>query len=201
MPIKNPKPPILNARVLAPHLGTISRSTLTGPPGQIFGMPPNTLQYSDPHRNYFVGLDSIIDGHLLEEAEPRSWRYLFVQGTIGVGELEVATSRSEQNEEVVDRFLAIHHGKSAQYTLDALHSAESLPAVAKTEFELRFLQVPALCFFAIWLHAPSADILIPTTDGVKSLKQGKPYSEHDVLTILEPRARQAIDFNTDREFR
>lgn len=201
MPIKNPPPPILNTRAVASHLGKIARSDLTGPPGLILGASPDKLRYSDPHRNYFVRLDSIINGDLLLDAEPKSWRYLVVEDTTGVGELEVATSPNELNEEVVDRFLAMHHGKSAQHTLDAIHEAESLPEVAKTDFELRFIQVPALYFFAVWLHAPSEDILIPTTNGIKALKQGKAYSEQDVLKILKPRAAKSEAFNKDQEFR
>jgi len=201
MPIRNPIPPKLNARILTPYLTKITKSNLTKPPGQIVGTAPDDLRYSDPHRNYFVGLDSVIDGHLLDQAEPRSWRYLLIADTTGVGELEVASLPDDNSEEVVDRFVAIHHGKSAQYMLDALLTAESLPEVAKTDFELRYLQVPALYFFALWLHAPSENILIPTTDGIKALKQGTPYSEREVLDMLKPRAAQAERFNKDQGFR
>jgi len=201
MPIKSPMAPKFDPQVVAPFLNRIKSSNLTGPPGRIVGTAPDDLIYSDPFRNYFVGLNSILDGHLLDRAEPRSWTYLLVANAIGVGELEVATSVNDQGEEAVSRFLAIHHGTSAQNTLNALHVAESLPEVNKTDFEIRFLLVPALYFAALWLHASSDDVLIPTNDGVGALQKGKSYSTKHVLEVLRPLTTRSAQFNTSQEFR
>lgn len=188
MPIKHPRAPKLDVSVVTPYLAQITQSHLTGPKGSLVGVTPDNLLCSEPHQNYFVEFPSILEGALLAQAAPKSWSYLLIAHMSGVGALEVSTTLNETGEEVVNQFVAVHHGTGAERILDALRSAEALPEVAAQDFELRVLQVPTLSFSALWLHAATQDILFPISIAMKALQAEHPYSESEILNFLQPLA-------------
>ncbi|MEM7557916.1 MAG: hypothetical protein AAF394_02210 [Planctomycetota bacterium] len=201
MPIILPPAPTLESKIFEQHLHEITQSTATGPPGNLLDCVPDNLSYTEPHKYYTVPLEAILSGQLIGAALPRNWRYLIVNDDIGVGELELSSSVNADGENVVDRFVALHHGGAAQATLNALHRAESDKAFESEDFELRFLRVCSLYFDAVWLHSEKRDHIIPTTDAIELLKLGQVYSPSDVIGVLTPQAVKAQEFEAQSQRR
>jgi len=195
MPFVLPTAPKLDASVVEQHLLQITNSAATGPPGFLLGDRPESLSYLDPHRNYGVTLDAIAKGQLLSVATPGTWRYLITNNDKCVGELELASSIDEDNNEVIKRFVALHHGEAAQATLDVLNSEEASLVVQQGDYEVRFLRIVALYFDAVWLHSQNRDALIPIHSGIKTLRHRKAYSEGDIIGVLQPLALEAQRFD------
>ena len=77
-------------------------------------------------------------------------------------------------------------------TLEALRMAEALPQVKKQDYELRFLDIPAVYFVAVWLHAESDDILIPLPPAFGRWSAYQPCSESDMIKLLKPEAKKVL---------
>jgi hypothetical protein len=68
-----------------------------------------------------------------------------------------------------------------------------LPQIRKQDYELRFLEVPALNFVAVWLHGRSDDIImpLPPTFG-RNLNAFQAYSESEIIKVLKPEAKEVM---------
>jgi hypothetical protein len=187
MAVVFPNPPSLNEQMLGRHLAQIADSPLSGAKGQLAGVTIDALSYTAPHQNWYSTLDALIAGRLLADAQAGSWRYLLCEENRAVGEFEVESD----DQQMAQRFLAVHHGSAAQLSVDALRFAESIPEVGDRDFEARFLKVPALNFSAIWLHRDDQDLIIPVTGHSEALTPRNAYSESDVVSALRPRAEEA----------
>ena len=202
MPITFPKAPrAANARLVG-HLTELAREREL--PHPMAAMRLETLSHSEAHPVYFVPLDALAQGKLLQAAKQTSWRYLLVQNGAAVAEAELSAGsrRAKGGKSRTLEFASLTHGPFAGATVDALAAAERLPQVARQEYELRLLKIPAVYFVALWLHAANDDILIPMGQPPGGLKRNEPYTEAAVVAALRDSAAQASRFDeAHREYR
>lgn len=147
------------------------------------------LSIANPHRWYGVGLTNLASGRLLSTAESGSWRYILIHGTTAVGVATVFDADTKTGKTL--RFGSLFETCFSKETLAALRIAEALPQVQAQDYELRFLDIPAISFVAVWLHGKSDDIIIPLPPTYNRFNAYQPYSESQVIKILEPEAKRA----------
>jgi len=176
--------------VLAAHVTDLLRERRL-PHGMAATMRSEELAHSEPHPVYIATLDDLAAGKLLGAARKTSWRYLLVQGESAVGEAELSAGRIKGKELA---FLGLTHGPFSAATVEALRTAEDLPEVARADYELRLLKVPAVYLMALWLHRKGEDILIPMGNPPGGLKENKPYSEAEVIVALRETALRTKEF-------
>jgi hypothetical protein len=202
MPITFPKAPRAAASRLVGHLTELARERKM--PHRMAEMRLESLSHSEAHPVYFVPLDALAEGNLLQAAKQTSWRYLLVQDNAAVAEAELsAGSRSAKGAKARSLdFVSLTHGPFAEATVDALAAAERLPKVAREDYELRVLKIPAVYFVSLWLHGANDDILVPMGDPPGGLKRNEPYSEAQVIAALRPSVEQAQRFDVlHREYK
>ena len=141
------------------------------------------LTIAEPHRNYVVGPADLASGHLLSAAESSCWRYILMHGTnvVGVAELSADAKTGKGLE-----FAGLYDTGFAEETLEALREAEKLPQIQKQDYEIRFLDIPAVHFCAVWLHGKSDDIVIPLPPTFGKWNAYQPYSESQMIKLLQP---------------
>jgi hypothetical protein len=176
--------------VLAAHVMDLLRERRL-PHGMAATMRSDELAHSEPHPVYIATLDDLAAGKLLGAAKKTSWRYLLVQGESAVGEAELSAGRIKGKDLA---FLGLTHGPFSAATVEALRTAEDLPEVARADYELRLLKVPAVYLMALWLHRKGEDILIPMGNPPGGLKENKPYSEAQVIAALRETALRTKEF-------
>ncbi|HTS23306.1 MAG TPA: hypothetical protein VMN79_16035 [Casimicrobiaceae bacterium] len=194
MPITMRTPPRGGAARLVGHLTELARERTL--PQRMREMRLETLSHSEPHPVYFVPLDALAEGKLLAAAKQTSWRYLIVQDNDAVAEAELTVGRRGAKSAAARplAFAGLTHGPFAAATVDALHAAERLPQVARDDYELRLLRIPAVYFVALWLHGAKEDLLIPMGNPPGGLKSNHPYSEAAIVRALRGPAEQAVAF-------
>ena len=200
MPITFPKAPRgADARLIG-HLTELARERKS----PMAAMRMETLSHSEAHPVYFVPLDALAEGKLLNAARQTSWRYLLVQDNAAVAEAEISAGsrRAKGAKSRSLDFVSLTQGPFASATVDALAAAERLPQVARENYELRLLNIPAVYFVALWLHGAKDDILIPMGNPPVGLKRNEPYSEAAVIAALSNSAERARRFDeTHREYK
>ena len=172
-----PKAPEGGRQIVHKEVGEIHRAHRT--PGEV---RMEDLTIAEPHREYFVGLTNMASGHLLSAAGSSSWRYLLIHGTNAAG---VAVLNADEKTGKSLRFSALYETCFANETLEALRKAEQLPQVKKQDYELRFLNIPAVYFCAVWLHEKSDDIIIPLPPTFGRMNAYQPYSESQIIKLLK----------------
>ncbi|MEO8306020.1 MAG: hypothetical protein ABI724_18065 [Betaproteobacteria bacterium] len=161
---------------------------------------PERVSHSEPHPVYVVTLDDLVAGKLLDAAKQTGWRYLLVQNDVAVGEAEVGARRAAARgtkggaKTAKLEFLGLTHGPFTDATIDALNAAERMPKVAKADYEMRLLKVPAVYLAALWLHGEDTDIVIPMGDPPGGLKKNRAYTEAGVIRALRGVALQTRQF-------
>jgi hypothetical protein len=155
------------------------------------GLRMEDVTIAEPHRWYGVGVDDLAAGRLLSSATSRSWRYILMRGTNAAGVAAVADAGAKTGNLL--RFTGLFQTCFAAETLEALRKAKELKQIKEQDYELRFLQVPAINFVAVWLHGKSDDIILPLppTFGRK-LNAYQPYAESEIIKVLKPDAKEAM---------
>jgi hypothetical protein len=202
MPIMFPKAPRAAAAKLVGHLTELARERKM--PHRMPEMRLESLAHSEAHPVYFVPLDALAEGKLLQAAKQTSWRYLLVQDNAPIAEAELAAaSRGKKGAKSRSLdFVSLTHEPFAGATVDALGAAERLPQVAREDYELRLLKIPAVYFVALWLHGSKDDILMPMGDPPGGLKANEPYTEAQVIKALRGSVEQARRFDeAHREYK
>ena len=141
------------------------------------------LTVAEPCREYFIGLTNLASGSLLSNAKAGGWRYTLMHGTSAIG---TAVLNAEQKTGRVLGFNSLQRPGFAQETVEALQKAERLPQVEKQDYEIRFLNIPAVSFVAIWLHRGSDNILIPIPPTFGRMNAYQPYAEAEIIRLLTP---------------
>lgn len=195
MPITFPKAPRGAAAKLVGHVTELVRERKL--PHRMQQMHLETLSHSEAHGVYFVPLDALAEGKLLAAARQTSWRYLLVQDNAAIAEAELTAGRRGAKGAAARslEFASLTHGPFASATVEALGAAERLPQVARADYELRLLRVPAVYFVALWLHRADDDILVPMGDPPAGLERNEPYGEAAVIEALRGPAEQAKRFD------
>jgi hypothetical protein len=198
MPIITRRAPPGGEAVLAANVTDILRAKRV-PHGMKTEMHPEEVAHSEPHPVYVATLDDLASGKLLDAAKQTSWRYLLVHSDAAVGEAELGARRrgakgakSAKGSEL--EFLGLTHGPFTGATVDALHAAERLPQIAKADYEMRLLKVPAVYLVALWLHGKAEDILIPMGQPPGGLKKNKAYTEAGVIRALRATVVRTKEF-------
>ena len=142
------------------------------------------LTVGQPFRNYYAGRTNIATGQLLSGARPGDWTYLLLHGTNAVGG---ATVKSDKG--IGPVCTGLFQSNFASETLIAFDIAKKLPQTRNHDYEMRRLDVPTMHFVALWLHAPSDDILIPLSSMFNEVKLYEIYPEKDVTKILQAAAK------------
>ncbi len=145
-----------------------------------------------PHRGYVVGLTNLVAGNMLSAAKPYCWRYPLSQGTNGVG---VAVLNADAKSGKARGFESLEKSGFATETVEALRIAEQLPQIKKQDYELRYLNIPAVSFVAAWLHGESDDIIIPLPPTFGGLNANQPYSESRIISLLKASAQTAMKWD------
>jgi hypothetical protein len=198
MPIITRKAPRRGAAVLAANLTDMVR-TRTVPAGMKAEMRAESLAHSEPHPVFVATLDDLAAGKLLGAAKQTGWRYLLVQNDEVVAEAELTAGRrgakgakTARNQDL--EFAGLTHGPFTGATVDGLHAAERLPQIAKADYELRLLKVPAVYLVALWLHGGGDDILVPLGQAPKGLRKNKAYTEAGVIRALRATVVRTKEF-------
>jgi hypothetical protein len=155
------------------------------------GLRMEDVTIAEPHRLYSVGAADLAAGHLLSSASSRSWRYILLHGTNAAGVASVSDPDSKTGKAL--SFNGLFETCFSNETLEAMRNANQLPKIRKEDYELRFLEVPAINFCAVWLHAKSDDIImpLPPTFGRK-LNAFQPCSESEIIKVLKPEAKEVV---------
>ncbi|MFL6115777.1 MAG: hypothetical protein ACJ786_31180 [Catenulispora sp.] len=122
----------------------------------LHGARADQLDLSTPHQVFTVGLDAITSGAGLAAAQPVGWRFLVMNN----GQL-VASAETTQAPDGTNEASQFTEGPFVDATDKALHDLRKLPQLEAAGFELRLLRIPALYVMALWLHAPTTDLLVP----------------------------------------
>jgi hypothetical protein len=204
MPIISRNVPRPAAARLATHLTELMREH-KAPPGMPVEMHLEKVSHSEPHAVYFVPLDALAQGKLLDAATQTSWRYLLVQDDEPIAEAELSAGSGATGAKGAKRtkgarvkplqFLGLTHGPFTGATVEALHAAERMPKVAAADYDMRLLKIPAVYLAALWLHADNDDILIPMGNPPAGLKKNRPYTEKAIIKALQPVAEQTKQFH------
>jgi len=151
------------------------------------GLKIEELTIADSHQIYSAVPRDVISGKLLSAARLTGWRYLLTHGTNAVGEAWLYAN-PEAGKAL--KFISLFGDRFAQPTLVALRQAEELPQVKKQDYEFRYLNMPSMSFFAVWLRGKSDDIIIPLppTSGMWNAYQ--PYSQSQIIKLLKPEAEK-----------
>jgi len=192
MPITFAKAPRSARAQLVGHLTELARESR--PP--MASLRIEELSHSEAQPVYSVPLDALAQGKLLAAARQTGWRYLLVKDNAAVAEAELPVARRGAKAAASRASsLTLTQGPFAGATVDALHAAERLSQVARADYELRLLNVPAVYLVALWLHRADDDILIPMGNPPAGLKRNEPYREAAVIAALREPAGRTMRFD------
>jgi hypothetical protein len=188
MGLNNASPPTNGEELVSSKIGLLIRHSLRG--ADFFGdIDIDNIFLSAPHGTYFIGLEDVAGGHLLDKVQQTGWRYILLEGTRAFASAEV--DKESDTEEL--SFSNFSTGDQIANTISALEMAENFPETLSGDYEVRFLRIPSLYIIAIWLKGDD-DILMPLVSAHGLRPLGK-YSEEEILKLLQPRAQQVLAFS------
>jgi hypothetical protein len=155
---------------------------------------PRALNLTVPHPIYMLTLEDIVQQRSLEVAHPTGWRYLIQEGESAIASAEVLTDASG----VVQTFSQFNEGPFVGATIRTLLTAEDLPEVEASAYELRLLQIPALYVMVLWLKDTEGDLdlILPMEPMPNELEAGRSYTESEFLAALEGLAQELQRFDS-----
>lgn len=150
------------------------------------------LTFAHPIQAFEAG--NLAKGQLLPGATSggngwQAWKYFFMRGTniIGVAWLEA----DEKTGKAVKCTSIGESGFNAEIET-TLNEAAQMPEVQLHDYEARLLDDHLVSFFAVWLHGKTNDIIIPLAPTFNRFNADQPYSERQIIEILEPEAKRDI---------
>lgn len=150
------------------------------------GARADQLDLSTPHQVFVMGLDAVTAGAGLAAAQPVGWRFLVTHN----GQ-PIASAETMQKPDGTNEASQFTEGPFVDATDKALHGLHNLPQLEAAGFELRLLHVPALYVMALWLHAPTADLLVPLAPSPIK-KDGKLLPPAEFFADLSELARVSV---------
>jgi len=148
------------------------------------------LTVADPCESYYVELTNLASGKFLSAAKRNGyWTYPLLHGTKAVG--AAGLSADDKTGKTLE-FDSLEQSSFAGETLEALRMAEQWPQTKKQDYEVRRLDMPWILFRAVWLHGKSDDIIIPLGATFGRWNAMQPYSESEMLKLLQPDAKKKL---------
>lgn len=144
-----------------------------------------------PHDVYTLGLDRIVAGGSLDEAQPVGRRFLVMDDARAIAAAEVAGDDGSGFSSNEGRFVAA--------TADAIRHAEQDPELADGRYELRLLRIPAIYLMALWLKDDDGGdgVVIPLEPAPPPLQAGRRYGPDELLRSLAGLAEQRLAMPDD----
>lgn len=187
MPLHIPVPPEGAASVVSSTLRTFAESGSFKLPA--LRNATGSLQITQSHQVFTLGLTELVAGRGLEAARPSGWRFLIQDSEKVVAAAETIVTGAG----AAHLFSSFNEGPFARSTADAIQIAQRLSEVERGNFELRLLRVPALYFTAVWLHDTErpGDLLIPLAPAPTGIPTGQAVAATTLLSELASRAEAA----------
>jgi hypothetical protein len=135
-----------------------------------------------PQPIYSASLQDVLDNKLLAGARLTGWQYLILNGDTVSAAAELVFAPADPAEwqySVLDQ-------PPSMIVEDAIHAAETLPQFQQHEYQLRILRAPELHLYAVWLHRPDDEWLIPAAPTTSPLEPNRPYTETELTEALSP---------------
>jgi len=135
---------------------------------------------------YNLGLSDLAEEKNASAAIHTGWRYALKQGDEIVAHGETIIDPAGKH-----HFAATNEGPLVEGTTKAIEAAEAQNEIRRGEFEVRFLQVPALYVAALWLVNKSGgpDYAVPVEPAPAPLVPNKLLPFNDLLTLLQEKAK------------
>lgn len=150
-----------------------------------------TLQLTEPHQVFTLGLTDLAAGKGLDAAKPTGWRYLVQEDDKVLASAE-SVAVGSTNEHV---FSAFNEGSFVASTASAIRAVREIPEVEQGGFELRLLNVPGLYVLALWLHGTqgNGDLLVPLAPSPVEPPAGRPVAAAVLLKELADKAKGPLE--------
>jgi hypothetical protein len=151
------------------------------------------ISLASAHPVYNVGLDDLTARRPLTEARLTGWRYLVDSDSATVASSEVSVDAAGRP----TAFARVNEGPFVAATAQALVQIDQRPEVARGNYEIRLLKVPALYVVALWLKDlnSDSDLVVPLSPTPPYLVPGRTYAHTDFLELLVKPARQRLQFD------
>lgn len=148
------------------------------------GLHGEAFRIGAAYRKYFVEPQDVAAGRLLASVKTGGWRFLLFCGTNAIGSTDcLCDSKSGKP-------LASGEFATNDYPVEAVSMAEKLPQTKERDYEVRLFA--ASFFHGLWLHSKSSDIFVPADNCYGKLEAFKPYSETQLIAVLQPYERTMI---------
>ena len=147
------------------------------------------LMIKAPCRKYFVEPRDVAAGRLLSAAKSGGWRFLLFHGTNAIGGTDCMSDPKSAKP------LACVEFGTNNYPMETIIRAEQLPQIKRQDYEVRLFG--ASIFHGLWLHAKANDIFIPANSGFGKLQAFRPYSEAQLIKVLQPYERTMMPINME----
>jgi hypothetical protein len=179
-----PAAPAGTKQIVSENVARLLRSD----PGFLGGIRADDLEVTRPHRWYSVGLTNLADGKLLSAAKMITWRFILMRGTNAIGLATVSYMDAVHDKQI--KFGTLFTGCFSKETLKAIHESDKYSKIQNQDYELRFLDIPAIDFASVWLHGKSdhINIIIPLPPTYGKMNAYQPYSESQIMQFLKPEA-------------
>jgi hypothetical protein len=154
---------------------------------------PGRVALTMPHDVYDLGLDRLAAGATLADATVVGRRFLVLDGDAPIASAELAGEGAE--------FQATE-GPFVAATASAIAEAERDPELAKADYEVRLLRIPALYFVGLWLKREGGggdDVVIPLEPAPAGFDAGRRYAPAELLPLLAERARVRLAFDDESD--
>jgi hypothetical protein len=155
---------------------------------------PESLALAAPHDVYSLGLEDLAQRASLDAATLVARRFLVIDGEAPIASAELAVHEYGLG-------FQANEGPYVESTAAAIAQAESDPELARGDYEVRVLRIPALYFIALWLKNEQSerDVLIPLDPAPSPLEAGSKLTAAELLAALADPARErlAVDDSGD----
>jgi RNA polymerase sigma factor (sigma-70 family) len=132
-----------------------------------------------PHAVYVFGLDQVVNRNsVAESASHVSWQYLIpLSSSVSTAEISISGDKPQ--------FAELNYGPYAQNTLREIQALQASPDLARQDYEVRLLRIPALNLSALWLCGSAGEqMFIPIAPTSSALHAGQRYSEQELLDAI-----------------
>jgi hypothetical protein len=112
--------------------------------------PPDSVEVSDSHPVYVLGLKDIVEGATLRNAKVSANRcFVAVKNHVSAIEMNAAEATGDSGVSIS----SINEGPFSVEFLQAVERLSHLSNLPNENYEVRFLLVPAVYVAALWLHS------------------------------------------------